>query len=223
MIPLRRALIVKEHKTLTYPEGTACAEVLIAGEKGGLQAKLLFQAFGLAFLYKFLMAGLKLWKEVATKSFGFFSGGTIVGRGVARAAGGGLHHRAADRRATSSPAAPSRTSCWCRRSSSSAHGLSRAALPGDDAHQGHERRARCGPTTSSTSARARWPRRASSRCSARCRPSSARSGPASRTSVGTHGYRDHPPAHRPRPADLGHDRRARSPWRCCSPCCRRSA
>ena len=63
MIPLRRALIVKEHGTLTYPEGTACAEVLIAGEKGGLQARRLFQAFGLAFAYKFLMSGLKAWKE----------------------------------------------------------------------------------------------------------------------------------------------------------------
>jgi putative OPT family oligopeptide transporter len=63
MIPLRRALIVKEHGKLTYPEGTACAEVLKAGERGGLQAKLLFQAFGLAFAYKFLMAGLKAWKE----------------------------------------------------------------------------------------------------------------------------------------------------------------
>ena len=59
MIPLRRALIVKEHGNLTYPEGTACAEVLVAGEKGGLQARLLFQAFGLAFVYKFLMAGLQ--------------------------------------------------------------------------------------------------------------------------------------------------------------------
>ena len=49
MIPLRRALIVKEHGNLPYPEGTACAEVLIAGDKGGLQARLLFQAFGLAF------------------------------------------------------------------------------------------------------------------------------------------------------------------------------
>ncbi len=63
MIPLRRALIVKEHGRLTYPEGTACAEVLVAGEKGGLEARRLFQAFGLAFAYKFLMAGLKVWKE----------------------------------------------------------------------------------------------------------------------------------------------------------------
>ena len=57
MIPLRRALIVKEHGRLPYPEGTACAEVLIAGEKGGLQARRLFQAFGIAFAYKFLMVG----------------------------------------------------------------------------------------------------------------------------------------------------------------------
>ena len=63
MIPLRRALIVKEHARLPYPEGTACAEVLIAGEKGGLQARRLFQAFGIAFAYKFLMAGLRGWKE----------------------------------------------------------------------------------------------------------------------------------------------------------------
>src|SRR5207244_10135217 len=39
MIPLRRALIVKEHGNLPYPEGTACAEVLIAGERGGIHAK----------------------------------------------------------------------------------------------------------------------------------------------------------------------------------------
>src|SRR3989304_3486161 len=57
MIPLRRALIVKEHGTLTYPEGTACAEVLIAGDKGGIHAKTVFQALGLAFALKFLMTG----------------------------------------------------------------------------------------------------------------------------------------------------------------------
>ena len=63
MIPLRRALIVKEHGNLPYPEGTACAEVLIAGERGGIHAKTVFQAFGIAFLYKFLMTALKLWRE----------------------------------------------------------------------------------------------------------------------------------------------------------------
>ena len=78
MIPLRRALIVKEHGNLTYPEGTACAKVLVAGEEGGLQARLLFQAFGLAFVYKFLMSGLKLWKEVAAKAFPGYQGATIA-------------------------------------------------------------------------------------------------------------------------------------------------
>jgi putative OPT family oligopeptide transporter len=77
MIPLRRALIVKEHGNLPYPEGTACAEVLVAGDKGGLQARLLFQAFGLAFVYKFFMAGLKLWKEYPGYVSNFYKGASI--------------------------------------------------------------------------------------------------------------------------------------------------
>jgi putative OPT family oligopeptide transporter len=77
MIPLRRALIVKEHGNLTYPEGTACAEVLVAGDKGGLQARLLFQAFGLAFAYKFLMSGLKIWKEYPGRVSTFYKGASI--------------------------------------------------------------------------------------------------------------------------------------------------
>src|SRR5690349_1287921 len=64
MIPLRRALIVKEHGRLPYPEGTACAEVLIAGERGGIHARTVFQAFGIAFGYKFLMTALKIWQEL---------------------------------------------------------------------------------------------------------------------------------------------------------------
>ena len=67
MIPLRRALIVKEHGNLPYPEGTACAEVLIAGERGGIHAKTVFQAFAIAFVYKFLMTALKLWQEYPGK------------------------------------------------------------------------------------------------------------------------------------------------------------
>ena len=67
MIPLRRALIVKEHGNLPYPEGTACAEVLIAGERGGIHAKTVFQAFGIAFGYKFLMTALKVWQEYPGK------------------------------------------------------------------------------------------------------------------------------------------------------------
>ncbi|HJQ66650.1 MAG TPA: oligopeptide transporter, OPT family [Gemmatimonadales bacterium] len=69
MIPLRRALIVKEHGNLPYPEGTACAEVLIAGEKGGVHAKTVFQAFGIAFVYKFMMTALKLWQEYPGRVF----------------------------------------------------------------------------------------------------------------------------------------------------------
>src|SRR5215472_4283724 len=61
MIPLRRAFIVKQHGKLKYPEGTACAEVLIAGEKGGASAKMVFIGFGIAFLYKALTAAFRLW------------------------------------------------------------------------------------------------------------------------------------------------------------------
>ncbi len=77
MIPLRRALIVKEHDTLIYPEGTACAEVLIAGEERGLQAKRVFQAFGVGFVYKFLQAGLKFWPDVPGKALSFYPGAAI--------------------------------------------------------------------------------------------------------------------------------------------------
>jgi putative OPT family oligopeptide transporter len=69
MIPLRRALIVKEHGNLPYPEGTACAEVLIAGERGGIHARTVFQAFGLAFAYKFGMSALRLWQEYPGRVF----------------------------------------------------------------------------------------------------------------------------------------------------------
>ncbi|HRG82683.1 MAG TPA: OPT/YSL family transporter [Chitinophagaceae bacterium] len=54
MIPLRRSLIVKEHGTLPYPEGTACASVLKAGEKGGDFAKTAFMGLGFAFVYAIL-------------------------------------------------------------------------------------------------------------------------------------------------------------------------
>src|SRR5688572_4968849 len=61
MIPLRRAFIVKQHGKLPYPEGTACAEVLIAGEKGGATARMVFIGFGIAFVHKFLSTAGKLW------------------------------------------------------------------------------------------------------------------------------------------------------------------
>ena len=61
MIPLRRAFIVKQHGVLPYPEGTACAKVLIVGEEGGSNAKTVFLGFGVGFVYQILMQGLKLW------------------------------------------------------------------------------------------------------------------------------------------------------------------
>jgi len=59
MVPLRNALIVKEHGILPYPEGTACAEVLLAGEKGGANAGTVFAGMGFAGLFKFIIDGLK--------------------------------------------------------------------------------------------------------------------------------------------------------------------
>ena len=63
MIPLRRAFIVKQHGTLPYPEGTACAEVLMAGEKGGSSARMVFIGFGIALAHKFLTVAGKLWSD----------------------------------------------------------------------------------------------------------------------------------------------------------------
>jgi len=64
MIPLRKALIVNEHKNLPYPEGTACGDVLIAGEKGGDFAKTAFWGLGVAFLYAVLQKMLHVVAEV---------------------------------------------------------------------------------------------------------------------------------------------------------------
>ena len=63
MIPLRRAFIVKQHGKLIYPEGTACAEVLVAGEKGGATAKMVFVGFGVAAVMQFFRKAFKLWPE----------------------------------------------------------------------------------------------------------------------------------------------------------------
>ncbi len=77
MIPLRQALIVKEHGKLIYPEGTACAEVLIVGEKGGSSGKIVFGGFFLGLFYKFFNVGMHLWKDVPEKVFTFFKGSAI--------------------------------------------------------------------------------------------------------------------------------------------------
>lgn len=70
MVPMRRALIVKEHGALPYPEGTACAEVLVAGERGGEMAKTVFAGFWLALPYTLLQKVGKLWREIFQFSTG---------------------------------------------------------------------------------------------------------------------------------------------------------
>lgn len=63
MIPLRRFLIKKEHETLPYPEGTACAKVLIASESGGTRAGNVYLGIGLGVLYKLCIGFLYLWRD----------------------------------------------------------------------------------------------------------------------------------------------------------------
>ncbi|HRC54509.1 MAG TPA: oligopeptide transporter, OPT family, partial [Kofleriaceae bacterium] len=65
MIPLRSGLIVKEHGKLAYPEGTACADVLVAGEKGGTEATMVFTGFFVGIGYTFLNLVAKLWGDTA--------------------------------------------------------------------------------------------------------------------------------------------------------------
>ncbi|MFL5446210.1 MAG: OPT/YSL family transporter [Myxococcales bacterium] len=78
MIPLRRALIVKEAKTLVYPEGTACAEVLISGEKGGTTAKTVFAGLGVGSLFALFYKAFGFFKDIPEKIFGkTYDGGNI--------------------------------------------------------------------------------------------------------------------------------------------------
>ncbi|MBX6351894.1 MAG: oligopeptide transporter, OPT family [Thermoflavifilum sp.] len=75
MIPLRRLLIVREHGVLPYPEGTACARVLMAGEEGGRKARLVFGGLGIGALFKFLEDGLQWFpSEISTRVAGFRQG-----------------------------------------------------------------------------------------------------------------------------------------------------
>ena len=77
MIPLRHGLIVEEHGKITYPEGTACAEVLIAGDKGGTSAKTVFLGGGIGFLFGFLNLIVRWWKETSDWTISFFKGASI--------------------------------------------------------------------------------------------------------------------------------------------------
>ena len=74
MVPLRNALIVKEHEALLYPEGTACADVLLAGEEGGANASTVFSGMGLAAAFKFVVDGLKVLPSDVAFAFKSFKG-----------------------------------------------------------------------------------------------------------------------------------------------------
>jgi putative OPT family oligopeptide transporter len=80
MVPLRRALIVKEHGVLPYPEGTACADVLVAGERGGELARTVFQGLGIGVLWKSLSWVFQVFRTAVGYSMaraGFFPNATL--------------------------------------------------------------------------------------------------------------------------------------------------
>jgi putative OPT family oligopeptide transporter len=82
VIPIRMALVVKEHGVLPYPEGQACADVLIAGEKGGVQAGKVFAGAGVGLVYKFLMGqrgGMGFWKATPEWQPNWYPGATLAG------------------------------------------------------------------------------------------------------------------------------------------------
>ncbi|MBY0230516.1 MAG: oligopeptide transporter, OPT family [Gemmataceae bacterium] len=89
MIPLRRAFIVGMHGrpgqpgTLLYPEGTACAQVLISGEKGGSSGQTVFVGFGLAFVHKFLTEGMKVVSETVAYPLTFINKAANVANNLA--------------------------------------------------------------------------------------------------------------------------------------------
>ena len=77
MVPLRQDLIVEEHGTLPFPEGTACAEVLLAGEEGGSKAGTVFAGLGIAAVYKFLADGTQLFKSEIGHAFESYKGSQV--------------------------------------------------------------------------------------------------------------------------------------------------
>jgi uncharacterized oligopeptide transporter (OPT) family protein len=84
MIPLRHGLVVEESATLTFPEGTACAEVLEAGERGGTTARLVVGGFLIGAVYKVAYAGFRLWREIVGGLLGSvqrLADGTLVRHG----------------------------------------------------------------------------------------------------------------------------------------------
>ena len=204
MIPLRRSLIVKEHATLPYPEGTACASVLIAGERGGDLAHTAYQGLGFAFVYALLQKVVRFVAETPTLALratnrylpaAVLSGditpeylgvGYIIGPRIAGVlvAGGvlawlGLIPLLA-------VVTPPDTIAAQLVKLGYLPSLAAAGGPGGWNPRRTPSPTRPPPSTAPTSARsapAPSPRAASSRCSRRCRPSSPRSGRASRRSA----------------------------------------
>jgi len=85
MIPLRHGLVVQEQETLKFPEGTACAEVLIAGDRGGTTARLVVTGFLVGGVYKALYAGFRLWREIVGGLLGSvqrLADGSVVRHGL---------------------------------------------------------------------------------------------------------------------------------------------
>ena len=131
MIPLRRYLIVKEHGVLTYPEGTACAEVLIVGEKGGTQAGLVFNGLFAGALYKFLNLILAPLERVPGAGARLLPAhGAAAARHRSRAARRRLHHRLPLVRAHGGRRPARRRSCSSPPSRSSAKAGSTPLYPG---------------------------------------------------------------------------------------------
>src|SRR6476660_5943334 len=77
MVPIRRQLIVKEHGNLSFPEGTACADVLVAGERGGSFAGRVFWGLGLGGVYTFLMKTCLAWTELPDSRPNWFPGASL--------------------------------------------------------------------------------------------------------------------------------------------------
>lgn len=77
MVPLRQALIVEEHGTLPFPEGTACAEVLLAGEEGGSKAGIVFAGLGISALYKLITDGFKVFPSEIGYDISSYKGSSV--------------------------------------------------------------------------------------------------------------------------------------------------
>ena len=181
MIPLRRYLIVKEHGVLTYPEGTACAEVLIAGERGARRRGSIFTGLFAGALYKFLDRDPGLLERVPRERARLPSPqGAIRLDTDPAAARRRLHHRLpvvgdhGRRGLLSSLVLIPAIALF-------GDGRADAALSRDRAHRRDGAGRHLGRATSATSARARWPRAASSTWRAPCPPSSTPSAPRSAT------------------------------------------